>query len=108
MKTTRLIVTLLTLTLFLFHPIQAAADGPLALLLTIDGAISPSTQQYLARGIQAAEQRGAEVLILQLNTPGGDLDSMSVLCRARAGRHLPQARLPVRQALSFHDVVTPG
>lgn len=77
MKTTRLIVTLLTLALFLFHPIQAAADGPLALLLTIDGAISPATQVYLSRGIQTAEQRGAEVLILQLNTPGGDIDSMN-------------------------------
>ena len=77
MKTTRLIVTLLSLALFLFHPIQVAAAGPLALILSIDGAISPSTQQYLARGIQTAEQDGAEVVILQLNTPGGDIDSMN-------------------------------
>ncbi len=32
--------------------------------------------QYLERGIRSAEQRGAELLVFQLNTPGGSLDLM--------------------------------
>lgn len=49
------------------------------MVLTIDGAITPATQTYLARGIKTAEQTGAEVIILQLNTPGGSLSPMQVM-----------------------------
>jgi len=33
-------------------------------------------KDYIHRGIQTAEQRDAEVLIIKLNTPGGDIGSM--------------------------------
>jgi membrane-bound serine protease (ClpP class) len=76
MKITRLFMMFLFLTLFLLPPIHAAASGPLALILTIDGAITPAMQEYLTRGIQTAEQSDVQVIILQLNTPGGGLDPM--------------------------------
>ena len=56
---------------------HAQGDAPLALVLTFDGAITPALTQYLTRGIKAAEGQGAEVLILQLNTPGGSIDTMT-------------------------------
>ena len=40
------------------------------------GAIAPAMEEYIKRGIQAAEQEKAEVLIIQLDTPGGDLQSL--------------------------------
>jgi membrane-bound serine protease (ClpP class) len=76
MKITRIVLTCFALILFLLQPIHAAASGPVALVLTIDGAITPAMQEYLSRGIQTAEQQGVEVIILQLNTPGGGLDPM--------------------------------
>ena len=76
MKNYRFILTCFALILFLMQPIQAAAAGPVALVLTIDGAITPAAQEYLHRGIQAAEQNEVEVVILQLNTPGGGLAPM--------------------------------
>ena len=87
MKISRFVLTCLGLILFLLQPIQAAASGPAALVLTIDGAITPATQEYLARGIQTAEQNEAEVVILQLNTPGGGLDPMQKMAQdIRASR----------------------
>jgi membrane-bound serine protease (ClpP class) len=79
MKFLRILLASFSLFLFLFQPIIAAAAGPVALVLTIDGAITPATQEYLLRGIKTAEQSGAEVIILKLNTPGGSLGPMQVM-----------------------------
>jgi membrane-bound serine protease (ClpP class) len=87
MKITRIVMTCLALIMFLFQPVRAASSAPVALVLTISGAITPAMQAYLARGIQSAEQNGADVVILQLNTPGGGLDPMQKMAQdIRASR----------------------
>jgi membrane-bound serine protease (ClpP class) len=89
MKTIRVLLLFLTLALFLFRPIQATASGPVIQVLTIDGAITPATQGYLARGIQTAEQSDVQVIILQLNTPGGGLDPMQGMAEAIRASRVP-------------------
>jgi len=89
MKFPRILLTGFSLFLFLFQPIHAAAAGPVAMVLTIDGAITPATQEYLARGIKTAEQNGAEVIILQLNTPGGSLGPMQNMAEAIRASSVP-------------------
>ena len=89
MKNTRIFLTSLLLLLFLLQPLHAAAAGPVALVLTIDGAITQATQEYLLRGIQTAEQEHVEVVILQLNTPGGDILSMSAMTEAMRASTVP-------------------
>ena len=64
------------LALLFFRPAAAQQDAPLVLELTADGPVTPVMAQYLERGIRSAEQRGAELLVFQLNTPGGSLDLM--------------------------------
>ncbi len=60
---------------------------PLVLVLTIDGPITAAAQEYLTRGLEIASRRNAEVVILQLNTPGGLLDPMVEMASAiRASR----------------------
>ena len=49
--------------------IQAATPG--VIVITIKGIINPVMADYLARGIDQAEKTGAEVCIVQLDTPGG-------------------------------------
>ncbi len=64
---------------FTFHPAHAqtaSAAQPLILVMNANGTIEPAMQEYFERGIHTAEGRNAEALIIQLDTPGGDLQSM--------------------------------
>jgi len=40
-------------------------------LLDIKGAIGPATSDYFQRGLNKAQQAGAEMVVIQLDTPGG-------------------------------------
>ncbi len=50
---------------------QAAQVG----LIKIDGAIGPATENYIARALNVAAEQNDECLIIQLDTPGGLLES---------------------------------
>jgi len=53
----------------------AAASPTTVEVLTVDGTIVPVIADYIDRGISQAEDDGAAVCIIELNTPGGLLDS---------------------------------
>ncbi len=50
------------------------ANDEKAYLLAVSEIIGPASSDFIIRGIERAEERGAELVILRLNTPGG-LDS---------------------------------
>ena len=54
---------------------QASADAEKVCLINVDGAIGPATASYISRSVDEAESQRAQCLIIQLNTPGGLLDS---------------------------------
>jgi membrane-bound serine protease (ClpP class) len=89
MKIMRVSLAFLFLVLFLLHPLHAAASGPVVMVLTLDGAITPATQGYLERGIRTAEQSDIQVIILQLNTPGGGLTPMQAMAEAIRASRVP-------------------
>ena len=55
--------------------LQAADVG----LIKISGAIGPATASYIARAIDVAGERDDTCLIIQLDTPGGSLDSTKTI-----------------------------
>lgn len=60
-----------------------------AVLLTLDGAVSPASADYLVRGIERAAQEGASAIILQMDTPGGLDTSMREIVRAILSSPVP-------------------
>ena len=51
-------------------------------LIQIDGAIGPSTAGYVSRAAKAAGAANSECLVIQLDTPGGLLDSTKEIVQA--------------------------
>jgi len=51
-----------------------AQESPSAVLLSIDGPIGPAVSDHVRRGLGEADDLGAVIVVLQMNTPGG-LDS---------------------------------
>lgn len=65
--------------------------SPKAVLLTADGPLTPAMVEYLRRGLARAESQDAELLILQLNTPGGSIDLMNQIVQAIRASEVPVA-----------------
>lgn len=84
MKTRRLLLLLLA-AFASAQAVLAQSREPAAVVLTADGPIMPPMLEYITRGIETAERRNAEVLIIQLNTPGGSVDAMlKIIAEIRA------------------------
>jgi len=58
-------------------------------LIKIDGAIGPATASYISRSIDEARAQNAQCLIIQLNTPGGLLDSTQTIVQSFLGSTVP-------------------
>ena len=75
------------LAFFFFCAATTAAEK--VSLIKVDGAIGPATASYISRSIAEAQTQSAQCLIIQLNTPGGLLDSTQKIVQSFLGSNVP-------------------
>lgn len=72
-------------------PLFSQEENRTAILVRLEGAVTPASADYIARGLTMAAQREATILILQMDTPGGLDTSMRDIIRAILASAVPVA-----------------
>ena len=88
MKTRRILLFLFII-FTAFQAVFAQGNSSPAVVLTADGPIMPPMLEYIRRGIETAEQRDAEMIVIQLNTPGGSIETMLEIIAAIRDSDVP-------------------
>ena len=84
-----LVLALIPLLALSFLPARAQSSQPLVLVLKATGEVAPAMRDYIARGIKAAEDQKAALVVVELNTPGGYIASMTDIVSNIRASHVP-------------------
>jgi membrane-bound serine protease (ClpP class) len=70
-------------------PAKAAGGRPLVLAMRLDTEINPVSASFVKDSISRAESDGAAALVILMDTPGGDSDSMNDIIQAELHAKVP-------------------
>ena len=86
-----LLLSILGIVLY-WHPYSTAfAENEFVAVITIDGAIDDISAKYLAQATEKAFDSNAQLLVVNLNTPGGFLDSTRDMVETLLNADIPVA-----------------
>ncbi|WP_211286961.1 NfeD family protein [Caldimonas caldifontis] len=81
----------LCLTAAAADPPPRPTTPPSVTLITVEGAIGPATAEHVRRGLAHAQRDGAQLVVLQMDTPGGLDTSMRRIIRDLLASPVPVA-----------------
>jgi membrane-bound serine protease (ClpP class) len=72
-------------------PVTAQSDNPFVISMDFNGPLTPVWRTYLQRGIDQAVNLDAELIVIELNTPGGSVELMNNLVQQILASPVPVA-----------------
>ena len=86
----RIFKYVLFIVMILFFFISAeGSQSKIALIIKLEGAINPGSAGYVVRGIKHANDMGAYLIVIQMDTPGGLANSMRQIIKAMLNSNIP-------------------
>ncbi|MFC1869271.1 nodulation protein NfeD [Thermodesulfobacteriota bacterium] len=83
------LICLVSLCISVFGSSTMAISADEAMIIEMEGPISPGTATFLIRGIEEAEVHGAALAIIRMDTPGGLASSMRTMVKAIMNSRVP-------------------
>jgi membrane-bound serine protease (ClpP class) len=74
--------------LFFSSLVDSQEKAPM-FMIEVDGIINPATAKFIIESIDHAQEKGAQGLIIQLDTPGGLMESMRIIVKRILTANIP-------------------
>jgi membrane-bound serine protease (ClpP class) len=87
-------IVIIFITLLCLFPFAIAIHGNSeekepVFLIEVDGIINPATAKFITDSIDQASKEGGQCLIIQLDTPGGLMESMRIIIKKMLSSTIP-------------------
>lgn len=82
------VFTMIGVLLFMGTSVHSQEKAPVY-VIEVDGIINPATSKFIIESIDKATEKGAQCLILQLDTPGGLMESMRIIVKKILTSNIP-------------------
>jgi len=89
LKKYKLLIFLSICFLLLPFGIRGQTEKEPVYTIEVDGIINPATAKFIVDSIDEATQQGAQCLIIQLDTPGGLMESMRIIVKKELASTIP-------------------